>query len=78
MTAEHNLREEFREFGDALTERRKNHPGFDGLVGRYQDLDKRIVELESGKQSFDDETLGRLRRERVLLKDKIVQALTER
>lgn len=35
MTAEHNLREEFREFGDALTERRKSHPGFDGLVGRY-------------------------------------------
>ncbi|HWV10422.1 MULTISPECIES: YdcH family protein [unclassified Pseudomonas] len=76
MTAEHNLREEFREFGDQLTELRKSDPGFDGLVGRYQDLDKRIVGLESGTQSFDDETLGRLRRERVLLKDKIVQKLT--
>jgi len=77
MTAEHNLREEFREYGDALTERRKSDPGFDGLVGRYQELDKQIVDLESGDQPFDDETLGRLRRERVLLKDKIVQQLTE-
>ncbi|MEQ9728541.1 DUF465 domain-containing protein [Pseudomonas sp. WHRI 8822A] len=76
MTAEHNLREEFREYGDALSERRKSHPGFDGLVGRYQDLDKRILDLESGNQPFDDETLGRLRRERVLLKDRIVQELT--
>ncbi|WP_165493647.1 YdcH family protein [Phytopseudomonas daroniae] len=77
MTAEHNLREEFREYGDTLTERRKSNPGFDGLVGRYQDLDKRIVELESGNQPFDDETLGRLRRERVLLKDRIVQQLAD-
>lgn len=76
MTAEHDLREEFREFGDGLVERRKRDPGFDGLVGRYQELDKRIVEMESGRESFDDESLGRLRRERVLLKDKIVQQLT--
>lgn len=41
MTAEHNLREEFREYGDALTERRKSDPGFDGLVGRYQEWTSR-------------------------------------
>ncbi|TBU91603.1 YdcH family protein [Phytopseudomonas dryadis] len=77
MTAEHDLHKEFRQFADELTERRRTDPGFDGLVGRYQSLDKRIVELESGNQPFDDETLGRLRRERVLLKDKIVQQLEE-
>jgi uncharacterized protein YdcH (DUF465 family) len=75
MTAEHDLNQEFREFRDELAERRKRDPGFDGLVDRYLQLDKRILDLEGGNQPRDDDSLNRLRKERVLLKDKITQQL---
>ncbi|MEH3024449.1 MAG: YdcH family protein [Pseudomonas oryzihabitans] len=38
-------------------------------------LDQQILDLEEVEESSGDEELGRLRRERVLLKDKIAQQL---
>ncbi|TRX73776.1 YdcH family protein [Pseudomonas mangiferae] len=75
MPVEHDLSQDFPEFHSQAQERIKSDPAFDRLVTDYCQLDGRILELEALDSPTADDELSHLRRERVLLKDRIAQLL---
>jgi len=75
MVAKHDLHKDFPEYAEQLDSRPQSDPAFAKLLEDYQQLDRQILDLEAVEESSGDEELGRLRRERVLLKDKIAQQL---
>jgi uncharacterized protein YdcH (DUF465 family) len=49
----------------------KTDPEFRQLYRRHQQLDKRVLDAELGVLPIDDFTLGRMKREKLLAKDKL-------
>ncbi|WP_263139808.1 DUF465 domain-containing protein [Pseudomonas sp. RIT-PI-AD] len=74
MPVQHDLAQDFPEFGEALKTLARTDAEFGSLLERYQRLDKTIVEAERAA-NLDDDKLNQLRRERVLTKDKIARKL---
>ncbi|TRX76647.1 YdcH family protein [Pseudomonas mangiferae] len=77
MPVTHDLAKDFPEYADAFKALSQTDAEFNGLLEKYRDLDRRILAAEQD-QSLDDERLNELRRERVLLKDRIAQKLQYR
>jgi uncharacterized protein YdcH (DUF465 family) len=75
MAVAHNLAKDFPEFKEALTRLVGEDDAFSRLVDEYLELDQRICQLEELDQAGNDDQLTTLRRERVLLKDRIELAL---
>ncbi len=75
MPVEHDLSRDFPEYHSQAQARIKADPAFDRLVGDYRRLDDRILALEALDEPARDDELNRLRRERVLLKDRIALLL---
>ena len=75
MVAKHDLHKDFPEYAEQLDSRPQTDAAFAKLLEDYAKLDGQILNLEEVEESSGDEELGRLRRERVLLKDKIARQL---
>lgn len=75
MAVAHNLAKDFPEHKDVLATRINEDRAFSALIDEYLELDQTICGLEELDQTVNDDRLARLRRERVLLKDRIELAL---
>lgn len=71
----HPLTREFPQQGDTMRKLMQSDPHFTRLAGEYEALDKRIYEIEDGREAADDLTLQGLKLQRVGLKDEIADLL---
>lgn len=71
----HPLTREFPQQGEVLRKLMQSDPHFPRLAGEYEALDKRIYEIEDGRETADDLTLQGLKLQRVGLKDEIAELL---
>lgn len=71
----HPLTREFPEYRQQLQTLHAEDAHFAQLALHYESLDKRIYEVEDGRQALDDLALHALKNERVQLKDKIAERL---
>lgn len=73
----HPLTREFPESREHLQTLYASDPHFAQLAHTYESLDKRIYEVEDGRQAMDDQALHALKSERVALKDQIATRLKQ-
>ncbi|WP_068829148.1 YdcH family protein [Pseudomonas sp. BMS12] len=73
----HPLVREFPEFRQQMQALHASDPHFAQMALHYETLDKRIYEVEDGRQSLDDLALQALKNERVILKDQIAERLSK-
>ena len=71
----HDLLHEFPELQEKINELRETDPNFAQLMEQYDALDKRVRELEELAQPVADETMEDLKKERLLLKDRLYAVL---
>ena len=71
----HPLTREFPEYRQQLQALHAQDAHFSRLAQQYESLDKRIYEVEDGREALDDLALHALKNERVQLKDKIAERL---
>jgi uncharacterized protein YdcH (DUF465 family) len=71
----HPLHREFPEYRTALLNLLSNDGHFSRLAAEYEDLDKRIFEVEDGHANLDDMLLLGLKMQRVSLKDELADLL---
>lgn len=71
----HPLAREFPEYRQQLQTLYAQDAHFSRLAQQYESLDKRIYEVEDGREALDDLALQALKNERVQLKDRIAERL---
>ena len=71
----HPLTREFPQHNGALRQLMQHDARFARMAEEYQELDKRIYEIEDGRVAVDDLTLQGLKLQRVGLKDEIADLL---
>lgn len=71
----HPLIQDFPELRAELQRLRQEDSHFARQAEAYEALDKRIYEVEDGRQAMDDLALQALKNERVALKDQIAERL---
>ena len=71
----HPLSREFPEYLQQLRALHASDAHFARQAEAYEALDKRIYEVEDGRQAMDDLALQVLKNERVALKDQIAERL---
>lgn len=71
----HPLSREFPEYRQQLQALHASDAQFAHMAQNYEALDKRIYEVEDGRQAADDLALQALKNERVILKDQIAERL---
>lgn len=71
----HPLNHEFPEYRQQLQALHASDAHFAQMAQNYEALDKRIYEVEDGRQAMDDLALQALKNERVSLKDQIAERL---
>jgi uncharacterized protein YdcH (DUF465 family) len=77
MPAKHDLYADLGITKDELAKRRGSDARLNSLVDHYGQLDAHIVSVEEGAQGdVSDDQLRKLKEERLLAKDKIVQQLS--
>ncbi|MCY1401664.1 hypothetical protein D9M71_167870 [compost metagenome] len=73
MPVRHNLYEDLKLTKEEVDQRRKTDDRLGSLLSKYEDLDKQVLDAEA--QAAADDRLKKLKEERLLAKDKIVQQL---
>lgn len=71
----HPLTREFPQQREVMRKLMQSDPHFPRLASEYEALDKRIYEIEDGREATDDLTLQGLKLQRVGLKDEIAELL---
>lgn len=71
----HDLFHEFPELEDKITALRASDQQFAGLMDEYDQLDARVRSLEEVGVPVTDETIEDLKKERLLLKDRLYEML---
>ncbi len=71
----HPLNHEFPEYLQQLKALHASDAHFAHMAQHYESLDKRIYEVEDGRETMDDLALQALKNERVSLKDQIAERL---
>lgn len=71
----HPLSREFPELKDALRRLVSEDGHFARLAEEYEELDKRIYEVESGRVAMDELMLAGLKMQRVGLKDELAEKM---
>lgn len=71
----HPLSREFPEYRQQLQALHASDAQFAQMAQNYEALDKRIYEVEDGRQATDDLALQAMKNERVSLKDQIAERL---
>ncbi len=67
----HDLLHEFPELEGKIESMRETNPDFAHLMNDYDDLDARVRQLEELGIPVADETIEELKKERVVLKDRL-------
>ena len=67
----HELQEEFPKHADLIRDLKAKDPHFAKLVDDYEEINQAIYKAEALIEPVDDLTEGRMRKQRVLLKDEI-------
>ena len=75
MIKKHPLIEEFPEHADRIHDLKEKNNHFKNLFEKYDELDHEIYKIESETEPASDETLNKLRSERVRIKDELYQML---
>ncbi len=73
----HDLLHEFPELNDKINQLRAKDPAFAQRMQEYDDLDRRVRELEELAQPVADETMEDLKKERLRLKDELYALLRD-
>jgi uncharacterized protein YdcH (DUF465 family) len=71
----HDLLHEFPELEGQIENLRESNTDFAALMDQYDDLDARVRKLEELGTPVADETIEDLKKERLLLKDKLYDLL---
>ncbi len=71
----HNLLHEFPELEGKIEGLRASTPDFAQLMNDYDDLDSRVRQLEELGIPVADETIEELKKERLVLKDRLYRIL---
>lgn len=71
----HNLVQEFPEFATIIHDLKTSNPEFADLVDRYDVTDKKIYGLEQQMLPVSDDYLGKLKKRRLELKDRLYTLL---
>jgi uncharacterized protein YdcH (DUF465 family) len=71
----HDLVHEFPELEAKIEDMRGSNPPFAELMDQYDDLDARVRKLEELGTPVADETIEDLKKQRLLLKDRLYQLL---
>lgn len=74
----HELHNEFPQYGDLIDELNKNDPKFQEHFKRYTALDQEIEGLELRDAPIGDDKLHRLKQQRLQLKDDLYQTLVKK
>jgi uncharacterized protein YdcH (DUF465 family) len=56
----------------------KSDPEFRQLYHRHRELDKQVLDAELGVLPLDDNTLGRMKREKLHAKDRLLRMFDDR
>ncbi|HSQ68325.1 MAG TPA: YdcH family protein [Polyangiaceae bacterium] len=72
----HDLEHDFPRMRQVITTLRESNPDFASLVARYEDLNRRIVELELSDLPIGDLAFEDLKKERLRLKDAVYAMLS--
>ncbi|KAF1052185.1 MAG: hypothetical protein GAK43_02061 [Stenotrophomonas maltophilia] len=72
---QHPLHREFPEHRERIARQIAEAGHFARLASAYEALDKRIYEVEGGREALDDLALNGLKLQRVALKDEIADLL---
>ena len=73
MPVKHDLYQDLGLSKDVIHERRAGDKRLDSLLTQYDDADKEVLKAESASAS--DEEVEKLKKKRLLIKDKIVEQL---
>lgn len=71
----HNLVREFPEFGTAIFNLKSNNTAFASLLHKYDVTDKKIYGIEMQRRPVSDRYVEDLKKERLVLKDRIYSML---
>lgn len=71
----HDLVHEFPELEGQIESLRESNTAFANLMNQYDDLDARVRKLEELGTPVADETIEELKKERLMLKDKLYALL---
>lgn len=71
----HPLAREFPEQRAKMARLIEENAHFTRLAGTYEELDRKIYDVEDGREAMDDLALNSLKLQRVTLKDEIAELL---
>ena len=71
----HPLVTEFPERKEAIHQLKMENAHFQALMEKYDELDKHIFRIEDGSEPADDVYVEQLKKERLALKDEVLQML---
>ncbi|EDM49226.1 YdcH family protein [Marinobacter algicola] len=74
----HELHNEFPQFGELIDELRKNDPTFQHHFRQYAELDQEIEGLERRDAPIGDDQLHQMKQQRLQLKDDLYKTLVKK
>ena len=74
----HELHNEFPQFGELIDELRKNDPTFQHHFRQYAELDQEIEGLERRDAPIGDDQLPQMKQQRLQLKDDLYKTLVKK
>ena len=74
----HELHNEFPQFGELIDELRKNDPTFQHHFRQYAELDQDIEGLERRDAPIGDDQLHQMKQQRLQLKDDLYKTLVKK
>ena len=74
----HELHNEFPQFGELIDELRKNDPTFQHHFRQYAELDHEIEGLERRDAPIGDDQLHQMKQQRLQLKDDLYKTLVKK
>ncbi len=74
-TKEHSFAHAYPEMNERIHQLKAKDSHFAGLLDKYDILEHSIHRLESGEESFTDEQLEKLKKQRLSMKDELVHIL---
>ena len=74
----HELHNEFPQFGELIDELRKNDPTFQHHFRQYAELDQEIECLERRDAPIGDDQLHQMKQQRLQLKDDLYKTLVKK
>lgn len=71
----HPLLKEFPEYKETIHRLKTDDPAFHRLMEKYEELDKHIFRIEDGSEPTEDAVVEQLKKERLALKDEVLEML---